>query len=72
MGDFFLDFRRQAERNRIADESLRFFPDIEIDRLQNDRFDLMLTRSGSADMWVLLECYPALVKELLRVTLIIY
>jgi len=71
MGDFFLDFRRQAERNRIADESLRFFPDIEIDRLQNDSFDLMLTRSGSTDMWVMLECYPALVKELLRVTLII-
>jgi len=51
MGDFFLDFRRQGERNRTAGESLRFFPDIEIDRLQNDSFDLMLTRSGSADMW---------------------
>lgn len=30
---------------------LLFFPDLEIDRVTTDRFELMLTRSGCADLW---------------------
>ena len=51
MGDFFLDFRQSQSHNPAAEAFLRFFPDVEVDRIVNERFRLSITRTGSAELW---------------------
>ena len=51
MGDFLLDFRDPGQRDAEEGEALRFFPDLEIDRIVNDRFKLVLTRNGRPELW---------------------
>jgi asparagine synthase (glutamine-hydrolysing) len=51
MGDYILDFRKMEQSDSAAERALLFFPDLEIDRIQTPRFDLMLTRSGRAGLW---------------------
>lgn len=51
MGDYLLDFRKLEQSRSAAEHALLFFPDMEIDRVRTDCFDLMLTRSGPAGLW---------------------
>src|SRR6266850_850255 len=50
MGDFLLDFRDRSQRCQSA-ESLRFYPDMEVDRVARDAFTLFVSRVGRRDLW---------------------
>jgi asparagine synthase (glutamine-hydrolysing) len=50
MGDFLLDFRDRSQRCKSA-ESLRFYPDMEVDRVARDAFALFVSRVGRRDLW---------------------
>lgn len=50
MGDFLLDFRDQSRRCTNV-ESLRFYPDMEVDSVARDAFSLFLSRVGRRELW---------------------
>ena len=50
MGDYFLDFRDDRSGFDAA-EFLKFFEDMEVDRVSSDDFALTLTRTGSKRLW---------------------
>lgn len=50
MGDFLLDFRARGQRRNDA-EALRFYPDMDVDRLEHERFTLLVSRVGQAHLW---------------------
>src|SRR5690606_23944940 len=51
MGDYLLDFRKPARSRARAQDFLLFYPDMEVDSVCTDQFDLTLTRIGPADLW---------------------
>ena len=60
MGDFLLDFRRRNRRREQA-ESLRFFPDMAMDRISRDSFTLFVTRTGRDQLWAPFESRDGIV-----------
>jgi len=60
MGDFLLDLRHRNLRCEQA-ESMRFFPDMVVDRIVRDSFTLFVTRTGSDRLWAPFESRDGIV-----------